>query len=169
VLATRGWLTPESGESWFVSKDRCCKPEKIGKCIDRQIEWSAFGETSIVVRIVVRPLINVLGKWKLVLSRTFVKSELWVLILESLCRSCVCRGSGESVLLQFWISRLDLDQWCCYAVTVMCDYLMLASVRSKHDLRGLVVVWSLSFLVTDKLWLEDIVAIPHFWPFLKLT
>jgi hypothetical protein len=76
TLATRGWLAPESGESQFVSKDQCCRPMKFGKCIDSQIEWSAFGESSIIDRIVVRLLINVLGKRKLVLSMTFVKSEL---------------------------------------------------------------------------------------------
>jgi hypothetical protein len=81
ALATRGWLALESGESQFTSKDRCCRPKKFGKCTARQIEWSAFGESSIVDRVVVRPLINVLGKWKLVLSKTFVKFELWVLIL----------------------------------------------------------------------------------------
>ncbi len=44
---TRGWLALEPGGSQFVSKDRCCRPEKFGKCIDRQIEWSVFGESSI--------------------------------------------------------------------------------------------------------------------------
>ncbi len=76
ALATRGWRAPKSGESQFVSKDRCCRLVKFGKCIDSQIEWSVFGESSFVDRVVVRLLINVLGKRKLVLSRTFVKSEL---------------------------------------------------------------------------------------------
>jgi hypothetical protein len=47
VLVTRGWLAPKSGQSQVESKNRCYRPVKFGKCIERQLEWSVFGAQSL--------------------------------------------------------------------------------------------------------------------------
>jgi len=82
-----------------------------------------------------------------VIEDLFVQSELCILTLEVLSRNCVCRGSGESVVLQWWISRVGMDQWCYCAVLLMCEYPMLALSKTSRA-RGVWLLVGPSLLVT---------------------